>query len=201
MEPKTLESASELKKSSPTATETQPTPPSDPTVPPIPPCDPSAPSTESTVYPLRLRGVLTVLNDQQDCEFRAQRSTGVSSQKEVSSTKDSKLYKTTGEKKPKMVAHITVPADSADPAADMQKQLQQLTKGMKTKAKPKLNGRVLLDEKDCRVVLNEKERRVQVIFDIDLTASYDHQNQLIRKMQKISTCFAINQPYLSQPKS
>ncbi len=185
------------------STSTSPSCPSHPkpTAQPTPPCDPSVQPTEENVYPLRLRGVLTVLNDQQDCEFRAQRSTGVSTQKEVSSTKDSKLYKTTGEKKPKMVAHITVPADSADPAADMQKQLQQLTKGMKTKAKPKLQGRVLLDEKDCRVVLNEKERRVQVIFDLDLTTSNDHQNQLIRKMQKISTCFAINQPYLSQQKS
>ena len=98
-------------------------------------------------------------------------------------------------------AHICVPADSADPAADMQKQLQQLTKFLQTKAKPKLRGRVLLNESDCRVVLNEKERRVQVIFDLDLNTSNDHQNQLIRKMQKISTCFAINQPYLSQPKS
>jgi hypothetical protein len=150
---------------------------------------------------MRLRGVLTVLNDHQDCEFRAQRSTGVSTQKEMSSTKDSKLYKTTGEKKPKMVAHICVPADSSDPAADMQQQLQLLTKGLQTKAKPKLRGRVLLNESDCRVVLNEKERRVQAIFDIDLTASYDHQNQLIRKMQKISTCFAINQPYLVQLRS
>ena len=137
-----------------------------------------------------MRGVLTVLNEEQDCEFRAQRSSGEPQQRIVAKSGDAKLYETTG-KKPLMVAHLTTRADSSDPVSDLYDQLDAMTAKQGRKAPQRRRQRQLLDEENIHVSLSQKERRVQMQLCIDLTKTPDHQNELIRLMQKISQCFLI----------
>ena len=158
-------------------------------------------STPEVKYPLRIKGTLTQLSPDHDYEFHAQRQTGISSQDPISKTADSKLYRTTGEKKTKMVAHVVVPSDSSDPVADIYEQVDRLTRGLQTKAAPRLRGKLLLNQTDARVVFNKKDRRLQMVLSINLNETPNYQNQLIRLMQQISTCFAINQTSLAQQKS
>ena len=176
-------------------------------MPPTPkdsPAQTSAPSEHPTKseYPLRLRGVLTVLNDEQDCEFRAQRSTGESTQRVISRSGDAKLYATNG-KRPMMVAHLSTRADSSDPISDLYQQLDAIAAKQpnKPKAKPRKRDRKLLSEDNAQVYLSTKERVVQMHLSIDLGKTPDYQNELIRLMQKISQCFLINQVFLRPPKS
>ena len=165
--------------------------------------DPSATptSTPEVKYPLRIRGTLIQQTADHDYEFHAQRQTGISSQDPISKTADSKLYRTTGEKKPKMVAHVVVPSDSPDPVADIYEQVDRLTRGLQTKAAPRLRGKLLLNQPDARIVFSRKERKLQMVLNINLNDTPNYQNQLIRLMQQISTCFAINQTSLAPQKS
>jgi hypothetical protein len=157
---------------------------------------------EKKTYPLKLRGVLTVLNDEQDCEFRAQRSTGQSSQEEIAHTRSSKLYRTMGEKKPKVIAHLSTLSASADPTADLYDELDLLTKGLKDKKKAQpLRGRRLLEEPGVSVTLNATKRKLECVLSIDLAKQSDYQSELIKRMQKISQCLVINQHSLVKLRS
>lgn len=151
---------------------------------------------------MRLRGVLTVLNDEQDCEFRAQRSSGEPQQRVVARSGDAKLYETTG-RRPLMVAHLATRADSSDPVSDLYDQLDAMAarQAKPAKARPRRRERTLLDEERARVTLSQKERLVTMQLSIDLASTPDYQNELIRLMQKISQCFLINQAFLRPPKS
>lgn len=164
----------------------------------------STPQTPSSGEPLpvprKVKGTLTIKSDD-DMEFRAQRKTGISSQEVLATRGDAKFYRTVGEKKPKYVAHLVTPADSPDPVADMQQQLDKLTVGMQTKRRPKLRGKILKDEPSCRIVHNQKEGRVQCILDINLCETPNIQGRIIELLQTISSCFAINQTSLVPPKS
>ena len=147
-------------------------------------------------FPRRMKGVLTVLNEENDCEFRAQRTTGEPMQKVLSKSGDAKLYETNG-KKPMMVAHLTTRADASDPLADLYDQLDAMAAKHKTSKKPqRQRGRKLLDEENAHVTLSQKERKVQMLLSIDLAKTPDYQNELIKLMQKISQCFLINQAFL-----
>lgn len=150
---------------------------------------------------MKIRGTLTVVSaEHHDYEFRAQRSTGVSTQQEVKTAGSSKLYRTTGEKQPKLVAHLSVPASSPDPAAEMQQLLQRLTKDMQLKAAPRLRGRVLMQKDGLRVTLNNRSGEVECILRIPLAAPGGLQGTLIKQMQQISQCFAINKTSLAPQK-
>ena len=141
--------------------------------------------------PRKLRGTLTIKADD-DLEFRADRKTGISTQSELSHTREGKLYKTVGEKKNSMVAHIVLPADTKDPRAALYDQVDKLTTGMQTKAKPRLKGQTLMDEDNCRVILSKKESRVEMVLAIDLKATPNYNQALMNLMYKVSQCFAIN---------
>lgn len=156
--------------------------------------------TKKETLPRRVKGTLTILEGD-DMEFRAQRSTGVSTQELVSKKGDSKMYRTTGEKNPKMVAHLVTSADCPDPVADMREQLERLGKTLKPKAQPKLKGRVLLNDEGLRVVHNARQQQVEVVIDLSTAADDTLTNQLIRKLQIVSQCFAINKTSLNPPKS
>ncbi len=157
-------------------------------------------SGEPLPVPRKVKGVLTIKSDD-DMEFRAQRKTGISSQEVLASCGESKVYRTVGEKKNRLVAHMNVAADSPDPVADMQEQFDKLTASLQTKRRPKLRGRLLLDNPDCRIIHNQKEGLVQCILDIDLKVTPNVQNQLIRLLQTINVCFVTNQTSLVPPKS
>ena len=151
----------------------------------------------TSVVPRKLRGTLTILEND-DMEFRAQRSTGEANQIEKSRYKSSKIYETVGEKKSNTVAHIVIPKDSVDPVGDIYEQLEHLTKGMDVKKKISApRGKRLCDEKDCVVTLNKEKKRVEVRIDIDLAEYPNYQSRLMELMYKLNQCFAINQTSLA----
>ena len=147
--------------------------------------------------PRKVRGTLTI-KDCDDMEFRAYRSTGISSQEAIASCGDSKLYRTVGEKKKKIIAHVVLPEDSSDLRADLYEKVDKLTASLQTKAKPRLRGRSLLKEPDVAVTANEKEHSVQVILDIDVSTYPDYTSRLLTLMQRVNQCFATNQISLAK---
>ena len=170
--------------------------------PPTATSDPSVPPTEQPPkVPRKIRGTLTVLQDD-NYEFHAQQATGIPAHEVLSSGGDSKLYKTTGEKAQKMVAHLVTRADSPDPVCDMMDQLEKLGKKIGIKPPPpKLKGRILLQQEDLRIVHNKKTGKVEVIIQLDTAQQTSVTNQLINKLQTISQCLAINKTSLTKPKS
>ncbi len=149
--------------------------------------------------PRKLRGTLTI-KDCDDLEFRADRVTGLSSQEEIAKTRDGKLYRTVGEKKRSTVAYIKVPDDVVDIPAFIYENVEKLTRGMETKARPKLRGKCLMKNDDISIVLNKKVRMLEVNFRIELERYPAYNNRLITLMQRISQCFASNMDSLTRPK-
>ena len=145
--------------------------------------------------PRKVRGTLTI-KAEDDMEFRATRSTGISSQEEISKTAAGKLYRTVGEKKKSMVAHIVIPESEKDPRAFLYETVDKLTRDMQTKAKPRLRGKVLMDEDNARVTLSTKESRLEMVLGIDLKATPDYYKALMNLMYKLNQCFTINQTSL-----
>lgn len=149
----------------------------------------------------KIRGTLVVVDaEAHDYEFRAQRSTGQSTQLVVKAAGLSKLYRTTGEREPKLVAHLSVPADCPDAPALLAQRLEHLTAGLSPKARPRLKGRVLMQTESTRVVHNLKDGQVEAVIRLPLTKNGDLQSELIKQMQQISQCFAINQTSLVPPR-
>ena len=152
-------------------------------------------------YPVSFRGTLRQLDAEGNCEFKAVRHTG-STQLTVAQSGQSKLYRTTGQRAPQMVAHLSVSADSADPAAQLHQQLGRLTKGIVKRQPKPLDGVRLLEGKECIVVHNLKQQRLQVVIDIDLTQpQLNLQSEIIRHLQTINQCLAINRESLIPRKS
>ena len=154
----------------------------------------------AVVYPLKIRGTLTQLSQEGDCEFRAQRSTGESSQQVRQSTRQSKLYDTVATKgRPKLVAHLSCSADSADPYSELRAELETLiSRDDKGSEMPKVAGRYLLKKDYAQVRYNQQKAVVDVQLQIDLKATRNIQTKLITLMQEISTCLATNQQCLSR---
>ena len=161
----------------------------------------AAPSTPTTgeqplPVPRKIRGTLTI-KAEDDLEFRAQRSTGISSQEEIAKTSAGKLYRTVGEKRKSMVAHIVIPDGETDPRAFLYDTVEKLTRGLQSKAKPRLRGKLILDEPNARVTLSKKESRIEMVLGIDLKATPNYQSALMNIMYKLNQCFAINQTSLA----
>jgi hypothetical protein len=155
-------------------------------------------SPSTTKYPYRLPGTMRVLSPNLDLEFRVTQPTGESNRDELASTKQAQLYKTKGEKKQTIVAHLTAPADSTDPVAAMYAQLGKLAKdaNLETKAAPPLRGEKLHDRDGLRVILNKAQGKVEVAFTIDLGVNPDYNNVFYRTVSDITRCFSINQQKL-----
>lgn len=135
---------------------------------------------------------MTQLDAEGNCEFRAQQSTGEPAQEVIESCGQSKLYRTTGKKKQQMVAHLSVPADTADPVASMARQFNQLTAGMQARKRPEPKGEMLLNERDARVILSQKERKLYVELTFDLKEKPNITYELPRLMAQLSTCLFTN---------
>ena len=178
-----------------------------PTMPPTPkdsPAQTSAPSEHPTKseYPLRMRGVLTVLNEANDCEFRAQRSTGESTQRVISKSGDAKLYQTTG-KKPQMVAHLTTRADATDPISDLYDQLDKMAAKQqpKTAKQRPQRERVLMDEGGVKVTMSKAAKRVTVTMNINMAETPHYQQHLLKLFTQVQQCFLTNELSLLQLRS
>ncbi len=142
--------------------------------------------------PRKLRGVLTI-KAMDDMEFRADRHTGATSQKEIASDRTAKLYRTVGEKKNSLVLHAVAPSDCTDPRAYFTDCVERMTEGMETKKKPKLRGVRLMDDEDLTVTYQKCTRTIEATLRIELEKTPAYNNRLINLMQRISQCFVINQ--------
>lgn len=147
--------------------------------------------------PRRIRGTL-IVKEGDDVEFHAQRSTGLSAQEQVASCGQSKLYRTVGEKTQKMVAHLSIAADSPDPRADLMEQVEKLTRDMPTNATPRIKGKTLLRDDDVSIVTNKRDHLVQVTMRIDVQQYPNYISRLLTLMQRINQCFASNQISLAK---
>ena len=149
---------------------------------------------ETLKVPRRVRGTL-VAKGGDSYEFIPQ-GEGMPTQTDVRKAGDAKLYKTTSEKKPRLVAHLSVPSDAVAPVAALRKQLEEVTTGMQTKVEWKPTGRLLLKDDAVQVNLDPKKQEVFVGLHIDLSTTNDCTTRLLNLMQRVSQCFAINQTYL-----
>lgn len=150
--------------------------------------------TEQVALPVprKVKGTLTILSDD-DMQFKAQRSTGISSQQEIATAAGgSKIYRTVGERQQKTIAHIVVPPGTPDAAAYIYGKVDELTKDMQTKAKPRLRGTTLKSDPDLRITLSKKEHRLEVTMNIDLSQKPNYQQELMNLMYRTNQCFAIN---------
>jgi len=149
--------------------------------------------------PRKIRGTLTI-KAEDDLEFRAERKTGLSSQEEIAKTAAGKIYRTVGEQKRSMVAHIVIPDKEADVPAFLHEAVTKLTAGMESKAKVKApnGGRLIWNEDDLSVKTVAKEHKIYVNMVIDVKQSPDYNTRMFNLMQRISSCFAINQTSLNQ---
>lgn len=154
---------------------------------------------KQAAVPRRVRGTLTIKSDD-DMEFRAERKTGLSSQQVVKKLGDSKVYDTTGERKPKRIAHLVIDKESQDPVQDFFDQLEELTKEMNffRHESPMTRPRYLMNEPNLCITAARKEHRVQCTLTIDVNKTPNYNCELMTLMQRISQCFAINQTLLNQ---
>ena len=151
--------------------------------------------------PVLVRGSMKVLNEHNDMEFRAFRETGESTQTVLRQVGDSKLYTTKGERRPKMVAHLSVSNSSPDPVASLYEKLDQVTEGIAPPCAPPLTGEFLMRSDETSVVLNKHDVKLEVRLLIDLTATPNVQQTLIKRMQEISACLATNSTTLAKLKN
>ena len=118
--------------------------------------------------PRKIRGTATIYADDR-MEFRPQQA-GEPQRLDVRKKGESSLYRTTSEKAPRLVAHLSAAADSPDPVAQMQEDLASLTKGMETKTDVQPKGKL-----------------------IDLSAHPNYEKFMLNQMQQIFRCFTINE--------
>ena len=150
----------------------------------------------------KVHGLLTFKLGSNEMNFRADQTTGLPNREEISRTRTSTLYRTVGKKQRSMVAHLTCKDDDPDPRAALCDQLETLTKDMPgADKKPiRLRGRRLTTEPDgsLTVTLNLKERKIEVMINIDLVSYPDYTSRLITLMQKTNACLAINKTSLTR---
>ncbi|MCR5678904.1 MAG: hypothetical protein K6G08_01660 [Prevotella sp.] len=149
--------------------------------------------------PRRVRGTLTIKAGD-DMEFRAERSTGMSSQSLLRKHGQSKLYDTMGEKHKSRIAHIVIDSEATDPVAALYDELDNLTAGQETerKQRPSKRGRLLLNDHDLSVTVHKNDHLVSIGMSIDVQKNPNYNHYLMNLMQRISQCFVINQIFLNQ---
>ena len=141
--------------------------------------------------PRKVRGTATIYADDR-MEFRPQQA-GEPQRLDVRKKGESSFYKTTSEKEPQLVAHLSVAADSPDPVAQMQEDLASLTKGMETKTDVQPKGKLLVDNDGLRIYTNNSRKTITVVQEIDLSAHPNYEKFMLNQMQQIFRCFTINE--------
>ena len=116
-----------------------------------------------TTKPEAIKGKLLKYQGTDYCEFLPQ-SQGEPQYEGISKTRNSQLKRSKG-KNPKLVAHLTAKADSMDPYADMQEELEHLFPD-KENATPKPRGRRLMAESEIEVRLNSEQRQVESLHTV-----------------------------------
>ncbi len=109
------------------------------------------------------------------------------------------VYKTAGERSQSFIAHLKVNAESEDPAADLQQQLDKLTAKMWPDPKPVTpRGRVLLKEDGCLCTQNAAKGELQINITIDLRKHVDYMKQYYKLQNNINLCLHSNDDSLRQ---
>ena len=129
--------------------------------------------------PRKLRGWATYQGD----EFTFKPSEeGSPSQLNVRTTTGGKVFTTTSEKRPQQVAHLSCPADAADPWAEYTAQLQRL--GITPQQPQALSVQQrLVNEGGMEVFLDEEAGCVTYQGCIDLAKSRNWQSEVMRQLQ------------------
>lgn len=130
----------------------------------------------------KVRGTGTYVGDEFTFKPCAE---GESTQRDVKSCKNGKLFTTTSEKKPLQVAHLSCPADSPDPWAEYTRRLIQLgVKPLKPTEQPENQRVVCEDGLECW--LDESKGQLTFTGSIDLTRHYrDWQAEVLRQVQLV----------------
>ena len=131
--------------------------------------------------PRTVRGTATIHEDAR-IEFRPYNE-GESTQKNVRTTTGGKVFTTTSEKRPQQVAHLSCPADAADPWTEYTSQLQRLGINPLTEQQLPTKQR-LVAEGGMQVYLN-KAGVLTYQGQIDLSQSQNWQSELMRQLQVI----------------
>lgn len=136
---------------------------------------------QSKPKPRKLRGWATYEGDEfafRPCEE------GEPTQLNVRTTTGGKVFNTTSAKKPLQVAHLSCPADAADPWQEYTAQLLKL--GIKPLKEQKLPEKQrLVDEGGMQVFLNATQGQLTYQGCIDLSKQRNWQSELMRQLQLI----------------
>ena len=120
---------------------------------------------------------------------------GQSSQRNVKTCKGAKTFETTSEKKPLKVAHLTCPADAADPWSEYTSQLKKLgVKPQKPKQQPDCLRVVKENGLECW--LDEEKNEMTFTGTIDLLRhSRDWQAEVLRQVQLVVRRLPANESF------
>lgn len=161
---------------------------------------PAAPlhvGADPTTWPRRIRGTMAISEDD-TMEFRPQQA-GEPQQELIRKSGASKLYRTTGKKEQKIVAHLVCDSDAPDAYNELARQLEACASVLSTREPRKPVGAVLLHNDHADVRCNRTRGILSVSFSIDLNAYPNYQSRFMNIMQEINQCFAIN-PTFSRPR-
>ena len=105
---------------------------------------------ENKQKPRKIRGTMEYYDD--DRLLFTPQGTGQPQYESLKKSGGDALMRTTGEKTRSLVAHLKVPADTTDPAADFRDQLDKVLKGLPgLPSEPVLRGRKLMATDGCSV--------------------------------------------------
>ena len=132
--------------------------------------------------PRKLRGWATYEGDEfafRPCEE------GEPTQLNVKTCKGGKTYETTSAKKPLQVAHLSCPADAADPWHEYTTQLRKLgIKPQKPQKQPE--SQRVVNEESLQVWLDEKKAELTVSSTLNLNTHFRNwQAELLRQVQLV----------------
>ena len=131
--------------------------------------------------PIRVKG--TGIFEGEGFTFRPAEQ-GKPAQLNIKSCRGGKTYETTSEKSPLKVAHLTCPANAADPYAEYIGQLERLGIKPQTEQKQPEKQR-LVCEGGMQVFLDTKQCALSYMGCIDLSKSRNWQSELMRQLQVV----------------
>lgn len=147
--------------------------------------------------PRKVRGTATIFDDNR-IEFQPQ-AEGAPKQKDVKKRGQSTFYHTSGEKDSSIVAHLKVPSNCEDPAAQMFEELAHFTKDI-VKKDPKMpQQKKLLEKEHLSVWHKRKDNEVVVYMRIKIDSEQELSSQLFNLTSDVNKCLAINKTSLKKP--
>lgn len=148
--------------------------------------------------PRKVRGTATIYGDNR-VEFVPQ-AEGTPQRKNEKKRGQSAFYHTNGEKESSIVAHLRVPANCEDPAAEMFEQLHYFTKDLLSKEPPKPAQKKLLEKEGVSVWHQKKAHMVVVRMEISTDTEMELSSILFNLTSEVNKCLAINKRFLNQQK-